>query len=750
MVFLPPPPPIAAPARRSLRRVIAEEGQRFLGWRDVPTKEDHIGEVARQTVPAIRQIFIARNSLNETEFERKLYVIRKRVENAVRQSAIAERKYFYVPSLSCNTIIYKGLLLPSQIPLFYPDLADAQVVSALALVHSRFSTNTFPSVGPLAHPYRYIAHNGEINTLRGNVNWMRAREGRLSSELFGDDLEKLFPIIDEHQTDSACFDNALELLVMGGRSLPHAMMMMIPEAWAGNPDDGSRPARLLRVPRRHDGAVGRPGRRGLHRRPADRRHARPQRPAPRALPRHRRRPGGHGLRGRRAPISAGRDPDQKWRLQPGKMFLIDTDQGRIIDDQEIKADICRRKPYRHWIMANRINLDDLPEPLNLLQPDHITLLQRQQAFGYTQEDLKLLLTPMAVNGEEPIGSMGTDTPLAVLSDRPQLLYNYFKQLFAQVTNPPIDPIREELVMSLVTIIGPKPNLLGETPEHARRIRVQQPILTNADLEKMRTIADGHFQTQTLRMLYPAAEGADRPRGRAGAALPRGRRRDPGRIQHHHPVRPRRRRGARADPGPAGDLGRAPPPDPPGVHPHRGRVVVETGEPREVHHFACLVGYGAGAVNPYLAFETLADMVAGRLLSPRRSMSRPPRQEYIKAISKGLLKVMSKMGISTFQSYCGAQIFEAVGLNSELVDKYFTGTATRIDGIGLAALAEEVLRRHSQAPELTPNQQLDAGGEYHWRIRRRAAHLEARNDREAAARDAHDSYATFKEYSRAGQ
>ena len=744
MVFLPPSSTDRRACETLFERVIAEEGQRFLGWRDVPTKGDHIGEVARQTVPAIRQIFIARNSLNETEFERKLYVIRRRVENAVHQSAIAERKYFYIPSLSCNTIIYKGLLLPSQIPLFYPDLADAQVVSALALVHSRFSTNTFPS-WPLAHPYRYICHNGEINTLKGNVNWMRAREGRLSSELFGEEIEKLFPIIGEDQSDSACFDNALEFLIMGGRSLPHAMMMLIPEAWAGNPDmdldrrgfyeyhasmmepwDG--PAAVAFTDGKLIGAT------------LDR----------------------NGLRPARYLVTKGDlvvlaseagvlsfPPEEirtKGRLQPGKMFLVDTVQGRIIDDKEIKADICGRKPYRFWIMANRINVEDLPEPLNLLQPDHITLRQRQQTFGYSLEDLKMIMTPMAVNGEEPIGSMGTDTPLAVLSDRPQVLFKYFKQLFAQVTNPPIDPIREQLVMSLVTNIGPKSNLLGETPEHARRIRVQQPILTNADLEKIRTIADGHFKTQTLRMLFPAAEG---PTGLA-PALERLCKEASEAIRAGYKFIILSDRGVNAEWAPIPSLLAIS-----AVHHHLIRectrtevgLIIESGEPREVHHYACLIGYGAGSINPYLAFETLTDM-AREGYFPETIDEPTAEGKYIKSINKGLLKIFSKMGISTVQSYCGAQIFEAIGLNSELIDRYFTGTPSRIEGIGIGALAEEVLRRHSQAHELTPNKQLDYGGEYHYRIQTEHHNWNPETIMKLQHATQNESYATFKEFSRA--
>ncbi|MEK7336266.1 MAG: glutamate synthase central domain-containing protein, partial [Nitrospirota bacterium] len=448
MVFLPPLADRRQQCEQLFAKVIAEEGLRLLGWRDVPVKSDAIGPVARSTEPFMRQIFIARDVLNEAQFERKLYVVRKRVENAVGQSAIQGREYFYIPSLSANTIVYKGLLLPHQMSAYYQDLKDASLTSALALVHSRFSTNTFPT-WPLAHPYRYMCHNGEINTLKGNVNWMRARQGRLNSDLFGKDLEKLYPIVSEQQSDSACLDNAIEFLTMGGRSLPHVMMMLIPEPWVANPQmdldrrgfyeyhaamqepwdgpaavcftdgkligatldrNGLRPCRYLVTT---DGVVVLASEAGV-------------------LPMET-----HKIR-------------QKGRLMPGRMFLIDTVQGRFIDDEEVKAEIVSRKPYRSWVTQHRISLDELPDPLNVPQPDHPTTRQRQQAFGYTVEELKMVLTPMVVNGEEAISSMGTDTPLAVLSDRPQLLFKYFKQLFAQVTNPPIDPIREELVMSLTT------------------------------------------------------------------------------------------------------------------------------------------------------------------------------------------------------------------------------------------------------------------------------------------------------------
>ncbi|MFQ5780232.1 MAG: glutamate synthase central domain-containing protein, partial [Nitrospiria bacterium] len=711
MVFLPPAPADRLACERLFEKIIAEEDQRVLGWRDVPTKEAYLGEIARSSLPAIRQIFIARDILDENAFERKLYVIRRRMENAVRASAIEGKSSFYIVSLSCNTIVYKGLLLPDQIPLFYPDLSDRETMSALVLVHSRFSTNTFPA-WPLAHPYRYICHNGEINTLKGNVNWLRARQGRFSSKLFGEDLEKLFPIIDEDQSDSACFDTALEFLVMGGRSLPHAMMMLIPEAWAGNPhmdldrrgfyeyhaavmEPWDGPAAVAFTDGKVIGAT------------LDRNGLRPARYlvtqddlavlASEA-----------GV----LPFNA-EEIRTKGRLQPGKMFLVDTTQGRIIDDEEIKAKISSQKPYREWVAANRISIDELPEPLNLLQPDHATLRQRQQTFGYTIEDLKMLITPMAVSGQEAIGSMGDDTPLAVLSDQPQLLFKYFKQLFAQVTNPPIDPIREHLVMSLITTIGPKANLLEESPEHARRIKVHQPILTNADLEKIRQISDGHFRTITLKMLFLAANG---PKEMVAAV-------DKLCQQATEAIRTGYKfiilsdRGVNADWAPIPSLLAIS-----AVHHHLIRtalrtevgLIVETGEAREVTHFALLIGYGAGSVNPYLAFETLTDMAREEYF-PEGIDEATAEVKYIKAINKGLLKIFSKMGISTVQSYCGAQIYEAIGLDTETINRYFTGTSSRIGGIGIETIAEEPLRRHAVAFQTYhPVRQLDFGGEYHYR------------------------------------
>jgi glutamate synthase (NADPH/NADH) large chain len=743
MIFLPTEPAQRRQTERMIEAIIGEEGQHFLGWRDVPVKESQIGEQARVTLPFIRQFFIKRNMLNETQFERKLYVIRKRIESSISASAIAQRDMVHLSSLSGNTLVYKGMLLPSQVPLFYQDLTDEAVVSALAMVHSRFSTNTFPAWS-LAHPYRYLCHNGEINTLKGNVNWMRARQGRMQSDLFGDDLSKLYPIIAEQQSDSACLDNAVEFLVMGGRSLPHAMMMLIPEAWVGNPHmDLDRRAfyeyhAAMMEPWDGPAAVcftdgkligGTLDRNGL-------------RPC-RYLVTY----DGLAVLASEAGVLPVKPEDVrlKGRLQPGRMFLVDTTQRRIIDDEEIKADIARRKPYRQWLSTHRISLDELPEPLNVPQPGHAALRQQQQAFGYTIEELKMVMTPMVVNGEEAVGSMGTDTPLAVLSNRPQLLFKYFKQLFAQVTNPPIDPIREQLVMSLVTNIGPKPNLLGETPESCRRIKVRQPILTNAELEKLREITDEHFRTKTLRMLFRVADGPD---GMA-AAVDELCRQASQAIREGYSFLILSDRGVNADWAPIPSLlGIS------SVHHHLVQecsrtevgLIVETGEAREAHHFACLIGYGAGSINPYLAFRTLIDLEREGYL-PEGIDAATAQEKYIKAANKALLKIFSKMGISTVQSYCGAQICEAVGLNRELIDRYFTGTPSRIGGIGMRELAEETLRRHALAYQPVPVRQLDFGGEYHYRIQGEHHNWNPRTIATLQQSARLNHYDTFKEFSR---
>ncbi|WP_455243759.1 glutamate synthase large subunit, partial [Petrachloros mirabilis] len=710
-VFLPPNQAARQKCERLFDKIIEQEGARVLGWRDVPVKSDAIGVQARKTEPFMRQVFIAREVLNEGQFERKLYIIRKLVEKAIRESAIEGREHFYIPSLSSSTIVYKGLLLPHQMADYYQDLKDSSMVSALALVHSRFSTNTFPT-WPLAHPYRHICHNGEINTLKGNVNWMKARQGRLHSELFGEDMEKLFPIVYEQQSDSACLDNALEFLLLGGRSLPHAMMMLIPEPWVSNPhmdldrrgfyqyhaammEPWDGPAAVCFTDGKMIGAT------------LDRNGLRPCR--------YQVTTGGLVVLASEAGVlpAEAKDIRMKGRLQPGRMFLVDTVQGRIIDDEEIKADIVGRKPYRSWVTQHGVSLDELPEPLNVPQPDHPTIRQRQQAFGYTVEELKMVLTPMIVTGEEAVSSMGTDTPLAVLSDRPQLLFKYFKQLFAQVTNPPIDPIREQLVMSLVTNIGPKPNLMEESPESCRRIKVQQPILTNADLQKIRGISDPHFKSKTLRMLFRVAEG---PNG-LGAAVDDLCKQASQAIKEGYKFLILSDRGVNEEWAPIPSLlGIS------SLHHHLVRectrtevgLILETGEPRDVHHFACLIGYGAGTINPYLVFETLVDMERDNYL-PEGLDAQTAEGKFIKAINKGLLKIFSKMGISTVQSYCGAQIFEAIGLNHELVDRYFTGTPSRLEGVGIREIGEETLRRHRIAYTPAAIRQLDFGGEIHYRI-----------------------------------
>ncbi|HWF60359.1 MAG TPA: glutamate synthase large subunit [Nitrospira sp.] len=710
-LFLPPNADSRRLCEKLFTEILVEEGLRLLGWRDVPVKSDQIGAQARTTEPFMRQIFIARDALNEAQFERKLYVIRKRVEKAVAESAIQGREHFYVSSLSAHTIVYKGLLLPHQMAAYYQDLTDERMVSALALVHSRFSTNTFPT-WPLAHPYRYVCHNGEINTLKGNVNWMKARQGRLHSELFGKDMEKLFPIVSENQSDSACLDNALEFLLLGGRSLPHAMMMLIPEPWVANaqmdldrrgfyqyhaammePWDG--PAAVCFTDGKMIGAT------------LDRNGLRPCR--------YQVTTDGLVVLASEAGVlpAEAKDIRMKGRLQPGRMFLVDTVEGRIIDDEEIKADIVGRKPYRSWVTQYGVSLDELPEPLNVPQPDHPTIRQRQQAFGYTVEELKMVITPMIVTGEEAISSMGTDTPLAVLSDRPQLLFKYFKQLFAQVTNPPIDPIREQLVMSLVTNIGPKPNLMDESPESCRRIKVQQPILTNADLQKIRGMSDPHFKSKTLRMLFRVVEGPDG----LGEAVDELCRQASQSIKEGYKFLILSDRGVDEQWAPIPSLLSIS-----AVHHHLVRectrteagLILETGEPRDVHQFACLIGYGAGTINPYLVFESLVDMERDNYL-PEGLDAQTAEGKFIKAINKGLLKIFSKMGISTVQSYCGAQIFEAIGLNRDLIDRYFTGTPSRVEGVGIRDIGEETLRRHLTAYEPAAIRQLDFGGEIHYRI-----------------------------------
>jgi glutamate synthase (NADPH/NADH) large chain len=699
-------------------QMIRRERMTLLGWREVPTDNSTLGESVRPTEPLHLQVFIGRSRKikTEEEFERRLYILRKAISHAIYTRKERKLSGYYPVSVSCRTVIYKGMFLADQLLTYYPDLHDPAFVSAMALVHQRFSTNTFPTWS-LAHPYRMIAHNGEINTLRGNVNWMAARQASVSSPMFGEDISKLWPISYEGQSDTACFDNALEFLVQGGYSLAHAMMMMIPEAWAGNPlmDEERRafyeynaalmepwdgPAAIAFTNGRQIGATL--DRNGL-------------RPARYFLTRD-----GRIIMASEMgvlPIPE-RDIVQKWRLQPGKMLLVDLDQGRLIPDEELKATLAQSHPYKEWLERTQIVLEDLPPAPEQAPLSNLALLDRQQAFGYTQEDLRILMSPMAIAGEEAVGSMGNDTPISALSSKPKLLFTYFKQNFAQVTNPPIDPIREELVMSLVSIIGPRPNLFDlEGTSHMKRLEVRQPILTNGDLEKIRAISevgDGHFKSRILDTTWPAEQGPgglkealDTLCARAEAGVREGinivilsdRRAGEHNIPmpsllacaavHHHLIR----QGLRTSVG----------------------LVVESGEPREVHHFCCLAGYGAEAINPYLAFETLLAM---KDQLPQKLEDKEILKRYIKSVDKGILKVMSKMGISTYQSYCGAQIFDAVGLKTDFVAEYFTGTATRIEGVGLIEIAEETVQRHRNAFGDAPlyRNALDVGGEYQFRMR----------------------------------
>jgi glutamate synthase domain-containing protein 2/glutamate synthase domain-containing protein 1/glutamate synthase domain-containing protein 3 len=746
MVFLPPDINERNACTKLFEQMVREEGQKLLGWRTVPTDPSQCGPLAREVMPEIRQIFIGRGAgvENADALERKLYVIRKRVEREVREAGLRDSESFYVSSLSSRTIVYKGLLLPEQIPQFYLDLVDPAMVTALALVHQRFSTNTMPS-WDRAHPYRFLAHNGEINTLRGNENWVRAREQMFASPLFGDDIEKLLPIIEEAGSDSAKFDNALELLVRTGRSLPHAVMMMIPEAWQKHesmsdtkrafyqyhaclmePWDG--PASIAFTDGRLIGAV------------LDRNGLRPSRYVVT-------KDGFVVMASEVGVLDIA--PDNvlhKDRLQPGRMFLVDTENGRIVGDEEIKEGMAARQPYRQWLDQHLVALGTLPEPSDLpLSYDPDTLLTRQQVHGYTSEDLRVLMAPMAINGQEAVGSMGTDTPLAVLSDRAPLLFNYFQQLFAQVTNPPIDPIREDLVMSVRATIGAEQNLFEETPLHCHQLEIENPIIGNAELQQIKEISAGTLRATTIPALFAIAGGGAALRAaldelcdQASAAIEAGynilvlsdRDHDETRAPipsllataavHHHLIR----EGTRT----------------------RCGLVVESGEPREVHHFSLLVGYGAGAVNPYLACETVIDMVNdGRLKGIEADEA---VEHYLKAANKGLLKVMTKMGISTVQSYRGAQIFEAVGLNHDVIDRYFTWTASRIEGVGLDVIARECAKRHHHAYEVSPalDGDLDAGGQYQWR--RRGEYHMYNPDTVAKLQHACRSgnYTLFKEYS----
>ena len=717
-LFMPQDPILRRYCEEVIERVTRAEGQVCLGWRDVPVDNAGLSATTLATEPFHRQVFIGRGpeSKDEVAFERRLFVLRKVISNAIYNDYEGRDIGFYPVSLSCRTIVYKGMFLADQLGPYYRDLGHKLFTSGLALVHQRFSTNTFPS-WKLAHPYRMVAHNGEINTLRGNVNWMAARQASVASPLFGKDIGKLWPISYEGQSDTACFDNALEFLVQGGYSLAHAAMMLIPEAWAGNalmdpkrrafyeyhaclmePWDG--PAAMAFTDGRQVGAM------------LDRNGLRPARYFVTA--------DDQVIMASEAGVLPVPEDKivRKWRLQPGKMLLIDLLAGRIIDDDELKNDLASKHPYQGWLDRTQILVSALP-PVSASAPGtNVGLLDRQQAFGYTQESLKLLLSPMIESGQEAVGSMGTDTPVSALSNKAKLLHTYFKQSFAQVTNPPIDSIREELVMSLVSFIGPRPNILDlKGTSRGRRLVIGQPILTNEELERVRRIGDiedNPFKTQTVDITYPAETGAsgmrtalNRLSREAEAAIADGyniiilsdRELGPERIPipallatsavHHHLIR----KGLRTSVG----------------------LVVESGEPHEVHQFCTLAGYGAEAINPYLAFETIEAMLPE--LEEQLSAAEA-KKRYIKAIDKGMLKVMSKMGISTYQSYCGAQIFDAVGLKSEFVGKYFFGTHTQVEGVGLEEIAAETAERHRQAFAQVPalKDALDVGGEYALRVR----------------------------------
>jgi glutamate synthase (ferredoxin) len=745
MCYMSPDAKARAESAKLFEQIVAEEGQKVLGWRDIPVDNSMIGKTAKNSEPFMRQAFIARgaNCKDDQAFERKLYVIRKRAYHAIRTKGVDS--FWYCPSLSCRTMIYKGMLMPEQVGAYFLDLQDKDLDTALALVHSRFSTNTFPS-WERSHPYRYIAHNGEINTLRGNINWMFAREPMLASGAFEEsDIKKILPIVNTNGSDSAMFDNVFELLVMGGRSLPHAMMMMIPEPWSGHesmsdekkafyeyhsclmePWDG--PASVAFTDGTMIGAT------------LDRNGLRPSR---------------YYVTKDDLVIMASEagvlpiEPERvasKGRLQPGRMFIVDMQQGRIVPDDEIKNKIAAEKPYRKWLEENLIKLADIADAPEVPGPDHETVVQRQQAFGYTFEDQRMLMLPMSKDGVEAVGSMGTDIPLAVLSDKPKLLYDYFKQLFAQVTNPPIDCIREEIVTSSITTIGPEGNLLDPQPESCNLIELKTPILTNEELAKLKNVAHGQFRSVTIPTLFEASKGAkgleaamedlcrqaslqidaginliilsDRGIDKHNAAIPAllaigG--------LHHFLIR----EGKRTKVG----------------------IILESGEPREVHHFCTLIGYGCAAINPYLAFETLDDMIRQGLLTTVDHYT--ACKNFVKAATKGIVKVASKIGISTIHSYLGAQIFECVGLQQSVVDKYFSGTATRIEGADMEGIATEALTRHHSAFPDRPvdNRALDVGGDYQWRAEGEA-HLfspQVIHSLQKAVRNG--SYEIFKTYSK---
>ncbi len=721
MVFLPRDAASRDACRERFAETLAGEGLDLLGWRDIPTDPAGLGGSARASMPAMAQAFIGRPDGIEAgpdgdlAFDRRLYVARRLVEKSVQRSALPGRGEFYIPSMSCRTVVYKGMLNASQLVTFYPDLRDPRMESAIALVHSRFSTNTFPSWAR-AHPYRYISHNGEINTLRGNVNWMFARQSTFRSSVFGDDLQKVLPAVDVDGSDTAIFDNVLELLHLSGRSLAHTMMMMVPEPWSRDPSMSAErrafyeyhaclmepwdgPASLAFTDGTVVGAV------------LDRNGLRPGR--------------WYETRDGRVVVASEAgvldippaDVVRKGRLRPGRIFLVDTAEGRIVPDDEVKGEIAAAQPYGHWVARSLVRLEDLPEPARVIAPDHETVLRRQEVFGYTAEDVRVVIDPMATDGADPIGSMGDDTPLAVLSERPQLLYSYFRQLFAQVTNPPVDAIREAIIMATDRSIGPEDNLLEPGPDAALQVALSSPVLSNAELERIRALDGGPasrgFRTITLPILFKVAENGaglrraiEDLRQRASEAIAEGYNQiilsDRGHDEtdapipallatsavHHHLVR-------------AGTRGRT-------------GLVVESGEPREAHHFCLLIGYGASAINPYLAFETIDDQVRlGVIPGPTDAAE----ARYRKALVKGVIKAISRMGISTVHSYHGAQVFEAIGLNRDFVDEYFTWTPTRIGGIGIEIVSKEVKARQDRAyPPKRPvvHRQLGTGGRYQWR------------------------------------
>ena len=746
MVFLPREPASRVACEQEIERAIHAEGQILLGWRDVPTDNTGLSSATIAVEPLIRQVFVARGSsaMDQDDLERKLYIVRKRSGHAIQALTLRHGKEFYVPSFSTRTMVYKGMLLADQVGKYFVDLQDPTMMTALALVHQRFSTNTFPT-WDLSHPFRMIAHNGEINTLRGNVNWIRARQQAIASPVLKDDLEKIWPLIYDGQSDSASFDNCLEMLVMGGYSLAHAMMM-IPEAWSGHKlmDEDRRafyeyhatlmeawdgPAAMAFTDGRQIGAT---------------------------LDRNGLRPARYILTDDEIVVLASEAGVldfaeskivKKWRLQPGKMFLVDIEKGCIVDDDQLKRELATAKPYRDWVAKARIRLDELPEPAPA-EKSAVPLLDLQQAFGYSQEDLKVILSHMAKAGIEATGSMGNDSPLAVMSDKPRNLYHYFKQLFAQVTNPPIDPIREELVMSTAITIGPRPNLLDiHHTDPGQWLEVAQPVLTADDMEKIRHIdmfTGNHFRSHELDITYPAAWGTEGIEAAVASLCAHAE--DALRLGYNLLIVTDRKVDVDHVAIPALLAVGA-------VHQHLVRkglrtstgLVVETGSAREVHHFALLGGYGAAAVHPYLALETLHNM---RDYLPDMD-PKEAEQKYIKAISKGLLKVMSKMGISTYQSYCGAQIFEAVGLSSEFVTKYFSGTASNVEGVGIFEIAEESMRLHQKAFGDDPvlRTQLDAGGEYAYRVRGEehmwTPDVIAKLQHSTKA----NSYSTYKEYAK---